>query len=59
MTSEQVKAMMDFYGSGRWTAKEVATTFIPHLEPESFQSFYDTMMVLVEEKKARTHEVLQ
>jgi len=59
MTIDQIHAMMDFYGSGKWTAKELAITFIPHLEPKSFQSFYDTMMVSVEEEKAKSHEALQ
>ena len=50
MEHKDVKAMMDYYGSGRLNTKELAIFFISHLSEEGKQECFDLMCSsLVEE----------
>jgi hypothetical protein len=59
MDAEQLRVMMDYFGSGRWTAKEVAIMFVPHLSTESQQSYFDTMMEDLDEEQREKDEAYQ
>jgi hypothetical protein len=59
MEAEQLRVLMDYFGSGRWTAQEVAIMFVPHLSEESQQSYFEAMMEDLAEEQREKDEAYQ